>query len=86
MILSGDVWCDSPGKSAKYCTYSMVENQDNLIMHTVTLNKRHAQLKSPNMERMALVNCLQYIIDKGVNVTEVITDASTSVTSDLCKY
>jgi len=63
----------------------MMENQDNLILQTVTLDKRHAQLKS-NMERMALVNCLQYIIDKGVNVTEVITDASTSVTSDLCKY
>ena len=85
MILSGDRHCDSPGKSAKYCTYSMMENQDNLILQTVTLDKRHAQLKS-NMERMALVNCLQYIIDKGVNVTEVITDASTSVTSDLCQY
>ena len=61
----------------------MMENEDNLILHAVTFDKRQAQLKSPNMERMALVECLQYITNKGVKVREVITDASTSVTSDL---
>lgn len=61
----------------------MMENEDNLILHAVTFDKRQAQLRSPNMERMALVNCLQYITSKEVKVSEVITDASTSVTSDL---
>ena len=82
VILSGDGRCDSPGKTAKW-TYFMMENKDNLILHTVMLDKCQAQLRSPNMERMTLVKRLQYIIDKGVKVKEVITDASTSVTSDL---
>ena len=60
VILSGDGRCDSPGKTAKYCTYSMMENEDNLILHAVNFDKRQAQLRSPKMERMALVNCLQY--------------------------
>ena len=52
-------------------------------MRLVTFDKRQAQLRSPNMERMALVEYLQYITNKGVKVREVITNASTSVTSDL---
>ena len=53
------------------------------ILHAVTYDKCQAQLKSPNMERMALVECLQYITNKGIKVREVITDPSTSVTNDL---
>lgn len=39
VLLSGDGRCDSPGKSEKYCTYSLMESTDNLILHLVTIDK-----------------------------------------------
>lgn len=37
LILAGDGRCDSPGFSAKYCTYSLLDTATNLIVHTETL-------------------------------------------------
>lgn len=39
LVLAGDSRCDSPGFSAKYCTYSLLDTETNLIMHTVTLKR-----------------------------------------------
>ena len=51
IVLARDGRCDSPGKSAKFCTYSMIEKDKNLILHFEVVNKREVGLKSPNMER-----------------------------------
>ena len=32
VILSGDGRCNSPGKTVKYCTYSMMKNDDSLYI------------------------------------------------------
>ena len=47
------------------------------------LDKREVRLQSPNMEREALLRSLSYVSEY-VNIEEVITDASTSVTKLLC--
>ena len=39
-VLAGDGRCDSPGKCAKYCTFSLIEQDNNLIVHMETLDKR----------------------------------------------
>ena len=33
LVLCGDGRCDSPGKSAKFCTYSLMESDTNVILH-----------------------------------------------------
>ena len=38
-LLAGDDRCDSPGFSAKYCTYSLMDTETNLIVHTETLKR-----------------------------------------------
>lgn len=53
VVLAGDGRCDSPGKSAKFCTYSMIEKDKHLILHFEVVDKREVSLKSPNMERVA---------------------------------
>lgn len=63
LILAGDGRCDSPGKCAKYCTYSLIEKDKNLIIHMEVVDKRHVGLKSPNMEREGLVRSLTYLLD-----------------------
>ena len=78
VVLSGDGRCDSPGKCAKYCTYSLMDISSNEIAHVETIDKREVHLKSPNMEWEALSRGLKYLESK-LNITEVTTDSSTSV-------
>jgi len=33
VVIAGDGRCDSPGKLAKFYTYSMIEKDKNLILH-----------------------------------------------------
>ena len=42
-MLAGDGHCDSPGECAKYCTYSLTEQDDNVIVHMEIVNKREVQ-------------------------------------------
>ena len=83
--MAGDGRCDSPGKCAKYCTYSLIEQEENLIVHMEIVDKREVHLQSPNMEREALLRALSFLSTR-VKIVEVITDASTSVKKLLCKY
>ena len=39
LLLAGDGRCDSPGFSAKYCTYSLMDTDTNLIVHMETLKR-----------------------------------------------
>ena len=39
LVLAGDGRCDSPGQSAKYCTYSFIDTDTDKIIHTKTTDK-----------------------------------------------
>ena len=82
VVVSGDGRCDSPGKCAKFCTYALMEISKNAILHCETVDKREVQNKSPNMEREAVDRALKSLKER-VNVVEVTTDSSTSVTKML---
>ena len=85
VILSGDGRCDSPGKSAKYCTYSMMDIETGYILHSETVDKREVALQSPNMEKEAFVRSLQFL-QTHISCKEVITDASTSIRKEMGKH
>ena len=84
VILSGDGKCDSPGKSAKYCTYSLMDIDTGYILHTETVDKREVALQSPNMEKEAFVRSLQFLLTH-ISCKEIITDASTSIRREMGK-
>ena len=86
LVLCGDGCCDSPGKSAKYCTYSLMESKSNKISHIETIDKHEVNLKSPNMEREAFKRSMKYLISRGTKITEVVTDASIAVISTTGTY
>ena len=75
--------CYSPGKYAKYCSYSLVEQKNKIIVHMETKDKGQVFLQSPNMEREALHRSLTFLSSR-INIGEVITDASTSVKKPFC--
>ena len=42
--LAGDGRCESPGSSAKYCSYSLMEMNSYKILHVETVDKREVDL------------------------------------------
>ena len=78
VVLAGDGRCDSPGQSAKYCSYTLMDTQSNKVLHTVTVDKREVEGKSPNMEREACFRAVKQLSQR-ISVGEIVTDASTSV-------
>ena len=85
VVLAGDGRCDSPGSSAKYCSYIMMDIDSNQILHMVTIDKRQVGLQSPNMERQALEHCMDFLLKEKIDITEIVTDASTAVAKLLRK-
>lgn len=77
---------DSPGFSAKYCTYTVL-NLDTLdILSIQVVDKRQVALKSPNMELKAFKDALVELKNKGLTVTEIVTDAHPSISSYMREY
>ena len=81
----GDGRCDSPGLSAKFCTYSLMA-EDGTIVHLEMIDKREVDYKSPVMECEGLWRYLDHISSNTtVTIKEVTTDASMSITALLRK-
>ena len=49
VIVSGDGRCDSPGKCARFCTYTLMETTKNLIVHSETMDKREGERWGTNL-------------------------------------
>jgi len=84
IILSGDGRCDSPGKSAKYYTYSLMDIETGIILHSETVGKKEVALQSPNMEKEAFVRSLEFL-QTHISCKEIITDASASIRKEMGK-
>ena len=84
-MLCGDGRYDSLGKCAKFCTYSLMESESNVILHFKNIDKREVDLQSLNMERKGMIRSLDFLIEKGLNVMELKTDSSSSIAKALGK-
>ncbi|XP_014666172.1 PREDICTED: uncharacterized protein LOC106808111 [Priapulus caudatus] len=82
VIVMGDGRNDSPGHSAMYCTYTVVECESLTILAVVVVDKRHVGKRSTNMEKEALVRAMSIVREAGIKVVEVVTDAH----SQIAKY
>ena len=84
VVLAGDGQCDSPGKTAKYLSYYLMNITTNYIVHGEYLDKHMVGGKSAAMEVEALKRSLNDLIQL-LNVIEVVTDASSSVIKEMRK-
>ena len=83
--LADDERCDSPGSSAKYCSYSLMEINSHKILHVENVDKRDVNLQSPNMEHQTFLHSMSYIKGK-ITCDELMTDASSSIHKTLDSY
>ena len=73
LILCGDGRNDSPGHSAKYCTYVLMEHFLNVIVDLDVVDQRETGGVSTNMEAFGMRKLLQRIVGKLV-VQEIVTE------------
>ena len=59
-----------------------MDTSSNLIIHTETIDKRQVELQSPNMERKAFINSMDFLL-ANIRCSEIITDASSSIRTTL---
>ena len=62
-----------------------MEYQSKEIVDIITVDKREVDLKSPNLEVRGFCKLLRLLLDAGIQVKEVITDAHVQVTSAMSK-
>jgi hypothetical protein len=71
--LAGDGRCDSPGFSAKYCTYSLLDTESQHILTFVTIKVTETG-SSCKMEVEGFRRCMEYLLDKGFQIVVLGTD------------
>ncbi|XP_069109329.1 uncharacterized protein [Argopecten irradians] len=85
LVVAGDARNDSPGHTAMYCTYTFIEYETKDIVSSIVIDKRMTNLKSINMEKEGMLRAMKSLLDEGVLIKEVCTDAHTQIASMLKK-
>lgn len=76
---------DSPGHTAQYCSYTFMEYDTKTILYILTMDKRATEKKSTNLEKACFVQGLRFLLDEGLRIVEVVTDAHVQVASVMSK-
>lgn len=76
--LCGDGRNDSPGHSARYCVYTLMEHATNVIVDFEVVDSRETGGNSVNMERKGLRRLLEKMAST-MPFSELTTDASSSI-------
>ena len=71
--LAGDGRCDSPGHTAKYGTYTMIETETNKVVDFQLVQKSEVD-NSACMEKEGLMRCLQKLEENNLHVQRLTTD------------
>ena len=71
--LSGDGRCDSPGYSAKYCTYSIMNSVSDLILDYNLVQSTETG-SSVAMVKEGLQRCLDNLLARDVQILSIATD------------
>ena len=71
--LTGDGRCDSPGYSAKYCTYSLMDSATDLILNYKLIQPLETG-SSVAMEKEGLRQSLNYMLEQDISMVIIATD------------
>ena len=85
VVVPADGQMDSPGFSAKYCTYSLMHATLDYILHVEIVDVSHAQLKSSAMVKVGCERAIDALM-RNLNVKELVTDASSQIIKLHRKY
>ena len=83
---TGDGRMDSPGHCAQYCSYTFMEYETKTILCIITMDKRVTEKKSTHLEKACFLKGINMLIDSGLHIVEVVTDAHVQVASVMSKF
>ena len=66
---------NSPGNSAKFCTYTLLDIDSGTIVHMETVDKWEVSLHSPVMEREAVSPAIKHLHENDIKINKIDTDA-----------
>ncbi|KAI8509538.1 hypothetical protein Bbelb_133860 [Branchiostoma belcheri] len=75
VVLLGDGRMDSPGHSAQYCTYTVLDGNTRAIVAVEVVDKRQTDRKSSIMEKRGFEKAMDKLLEARVPIEEVCTDA-----------
>ena len=78
LTIDGDGRYDSPGFSAKYCAYLIMETKSGLIIGFKLLSKEDGK-GSAALEPMAAKRCLEELIEEGLRIEMFLSNRSASI-------
>ncbi|XP_013391137.1 uncharacterized protein LOC106159403 [Lingula anatina] len=82
LVVAGDGRCDSPGHTATFGTYSLMDTKTNRILTTNVVKVTEVP-NSYHMENEGLVRCMQDLHNSGVTVHTIATDRHPQITKTL---
>jgi hypothetical protein len=85
MLCAGDGRNDSPGFSAQYCTYTLMDVENCGILALAIVDKRECALKSTNMEKLGLQRAMAELTSKDLVIKELVTDAHPQIRAMMSK-
>ena len=77
---------DSPGFSAQYCQYSVMDTASTYVLDTQLVDKRETGGASQTMESFGLLRCLVFLTSKNINIDACVTDQHPSIVKFFRKY
>ena len=82
--LDGDGRCDSPGHSAKYGTYTLMDDDTgNVVAFNVI---QVSEVTSSNaMEKEGFTRCIEFLESKDITINMIATDRHVSISSSMAK-
>ena len=78
LALAGDGRNDSPGHSAKYCVYTLMEQFLDIVVDLEVVDKRETGGSSATMEKLALKRLIKRAM-KELRIVDLVTDASSMI-------
>lgn len=78
--LAGDGRCDSPGFSAKYCTYSLLDIETQRVCMFVIVKVSETG-SSSKMEVVGFRRCMNFLLDQGFEIAVLATDRHVQIRS-----
>ena len=86
VLLSSDGRNDSTGHCAQYCTYTIADMKDEVILQQNLLDVREVKgRKSGNMERVGFERRMDVLLGNDMIIEEVVTDGHTGIASLMSK-
>lgn len=82
--LAGDGRCDSPGFSAKYCTYSLLDIETQRVCMFVIVKVSETG-SSSKMEVVGFRRCMNFLLDQGFEIAVLATDRHVQIRSIMGK-